>query len=77
MSARQFGFLIGFLFVALISVASLWVALVALVAGVIGYLVVRALEGDLELSDLTERLGAGRRYAGTLGRRDSPPERRV
>ena len=61
MSTRQFGFLIGFLFVALIAVASFWVALFALVAGVVGYLVARALEGDLELSDLTERFGAGRR----------------
>ena len=61
MSNRQFGFLVGFLVAWLLWAASLWVAVGALVAGVIGYAVVRGLEGDLDLAHLAERLGAARR----------------
>jgi len=61
MSDRQFGFLVGFLFAWLLWAASLWVAVGALVAGLIGYAVARTLEGDLDLADLAERLGAARR----------------
>ncbi len=61
MSNRQFGFLVGVLIAWLLWAASFWVALGALVAGVIGYGVARALEGDLELADLAARWTATRR----------------
>jgi uncharacterized membrane protein YdjX (TVP38/TMEM64 family) len=46
MSRRQFGFLIGFLFVWLAWAAS-WVVVGAAAGGLLAYLVVRVLEGDL------------------------------
>jgi hypothetical protein len=46
MSRRQFGFLIGFLCVWLAWAAS-WVVVGAAAAGLLAYLVVRVLEGDL------------------------------
>lgn len=60
MSRRQFGYLVGFLFVWLAWAAS-WVVVAALGAGVLGYLVVRALEGDIDLGELTERFRSDRR----------------
>jgi uncharacterized membrane protein YdjX (TVP38/TMEM64 family) len=46
MSRRQFGFLIGFLFVWLAWAAS-WVVVGAVATGLLAYLAVRVLEGDL------------------------------
>jgi hypothetical protein len=54
MSRRQFGFLAGFLFAALAWAASFWVALGAVLVGLIGYVAGRALDGDLELDRLGE-----------------------
>jgi|tagenome__1003787_1003787.scaffolds.fasta_scaffold19607194_2 hypothetical protein len=54
MSSRQFGYLAGFLFVALAWAASLWVALSAVLLGLIGYAVGRVLDGDVELGQLGE-----------------------
>jgi hypothetical protein len=55
-SRRQYGFLIGFLFVWLAWAAS-WVVLGAVAAGLLGYLVVRVLEGDLgfDMDTVTDR----------------------
>ncbi len=61
MSNRQFGFLAGFLFIWLAATQSLWVALAALLVGLIGYAAARALEGDLDVAELTERFTASRR----------------
>ncbi|MDP9247746.1 MAG: hypothetical protein M3O95_06620 [Candidatus Dormibacteraeota bacterium] len=61
MSNRQFGFLVGFLFIWLVASQSFWVALAALLAGLIGYGVARVLEGDLDLTELTDRLTSSRR----------------
>ena len=61
MSNRQFGFLVGFLFIWLVASQSFWVALAALVVGLIGYGVARVLEGDLDLTDLTDRFTSSRR----------------
>ncbi|MDQ6772232.1 MAG: hypothetical protein M3024_04470 [Candidatus Dormibacteraeota bacterium] len=61
MSGRQFGFLIGFLFIWIVAVESFWVGLAALLAGLIGYGAARALEGDLDLNDLTNRFTSTRR----------------
>ena len=61
MSNRQFGFLVGFLFIWLVASQSFWVALAAVLVGLIGYGVARVLEGDLDLTDLTDRLTSSRR----------------
>jgi hypothetical protein len=60
MSSRQFGFLVGFLVIWLLWAASFWVTVAAVVAGLIGYFVARALEGEVDLAELADRLG-GRR----------------
>ncbi|HSO54870.1 MAG TPA: hypothetical protein VL330_19520 [Actinomycetes bacterium] len=57
MTRRQFGYLAGFLFAWLGWVASFWVALGAVVIGLIGYGAARVLEGDLDLAGLSERFG--------------------
>ena len=54
MNRRQFGYLAGFLFAWLGWAASFWVALGAVVIGLIGYGAARLLEGDLDLGDLSE-----------------------
>jgi hypothetical protein len=56
MSRRQYGFLVGFLIVWVIGLSGWSVALWAIVAGSVGHLVVRYLEGDLDLERLTDRL---------------------
>jgi uncharacterized membrane protein len=61
MSWRQFGFLVGFLIAWLLWAASFWVALGAVLLGLIGYTVARVLEGDLELGELAERFTSSRR----------------
>ncbi|MGH9066278.1 MAG: hypothetical protein ACRD0J_01945 [Acidimicrobiales bacterium] len=60
MSRRQFGYLAGFLLVWL-AWASGPIVVAAVGAGVIGYLGVRALEGDLDLGAFTERFRSDRR----------------
>ncbi len=55
MSRRQFGFLVGFLLVWLAYDAG-WVVLAGAAAGLIGYGIVRVLEGGLiDFTELTER----------------------
>ncbi len=61
MSVRQFGFLIGFLFVWLAAADSFWIALAALLVGLIGYAAARVLEGEVDLADLTKRFTSTRR----------------
>jgi uncharacterized membrane protein len=61
MTNRQFGFLIGLLFVWLAWAASFWVAVVALVAGIVGYIIVGVLEGDREILDAAGRWFSPRR----------------
>jgi hypothetical protein len=56
MSRRQYGFLVGFFIVWVIGLSGWSVALWAVVAGSVGHLVVRFLEGDLDLERLTDRL---------------------
>jgi uncharacterized membrane protein len=55
MSRRQFGFLVGFLVAWLWWAAGFWVGLGAILLGLIGYATARALEGDLDLGELTDR----------------------
>ncbi len=54
LSRRQFGFLMGFLIVWLAWAAS-WVVLAAVIAGGIGWVVVAALDGGLDLGNIVER----------------------
>jgi hypothetical protein len=53
-SRRQFGFLIGVLLVWLAWDAG-WVVLAAVAAGLVGYGIVRVLEGDFDITELSER----------------------
>jgi hypothetical protein len=55
MSRRQFGFLVGFLVAWLLWAAGFWVGLGAILLGLVGYAAARALEGDLDLGELTDR----------------------
>ncbi|MEU8300682.1 hypothetical protein AB0C04_25790 [Micromonospora sp. NPDC048909] len=61
MSRQQFGFLAGFLVVAVWATAGVWVAAVAVLAGLVGWLVVRVLDGDLAVTGLGDRTRAPRR----------------
>lgn len=61
MTGRQFGYFAGFLFAWLAWAASFWVALGAITLGLLGWLAARVLEGDLDLEDLSDRLGGSRR----------------
>jgi hypothetical protein len=53
-SRQQFAFIVGVLLVWLAWQAG-WVVLAAVAAGLIGLGVVRVLEGELDLSDISER----------------------
>lgn len=61
MSPRQFGFVAGLLIAWLWADKGFLVALGGVVAGLIGYAVVRVLEGDLDLGELTDRFSSSRR----------------
>lgn len=63
MSRRQYAFLIGVLLVWL-AWSGGWVVFGAIAAGVVGYGIVRVLEGDVDLDALTERFRAGGRGSG-------------
>lgn len=52
MTRGQAGFFIGFALAVLVWAAGFWVALGAALAGVVGWAVVRLLEGDLDLDEL-------------------------
>ncbi len=55
MSRQQFAFIVGVLLVWLAWQAG-WVVLAAVAAGLIGLGIVRVLEGELDLSELGERI---------------------
>ncbi|MEU7611344.1 hypothetical protein [Micromonospora sp. NPDC049204] len=55
MSRQQFGFLAGFLAVAVWALAGIGVAALAVLAGLLGWLVVRVLDGDLTVTGLGDR----------------------
>lgn len=61
MSRRQFGFIVGFLIVWMWALEGFLTALAAVVAGVVGYAVARAVEGEFDVSELTERFTSPRR----------------
>ncbi|MEU8087671.1 hypothetical protein AB0B57_29185 [Micromonospora sp. NPDC049101] len=61
MSRQQFGFLAGFLAVALWALAGVGVTAIAVLAGLLGWLVVRVLDGDFSVTGLGDRRTEPRR----------------
>jgi hypothetical protein len=61
MLRRHFSYLAGFLFIWLVWAASFGVAVGAVVVGLVCYLATRAVEGDLDLSELSDRFTSGGR----------------
>ena len=61
MIRRHFSYLAGFLFIWLVWAASFGVAVGAVAVGLVCYLAARALEGDLDLSELSDRFTSGGR----------------
>lgn len=61
MSRQQFGFLTGFLVAALWALAGFTAAAAAVLAGSLGWLVVRVLDGDVTVAGLADRVPARRR----------------
>ena len=58
MSMRQYGFVVGFLFIWAVWAIGFWQAVLALLIGLAVYVGVRAVEGDLDFNDVAERVGA-------------------
>ncbi|GIL24976.1 hypothetical protein [Actinocatenispora comari] len=61
MSHRQYAFLVGLLIAWLWASAGFLVAVGGVAAGLVGYAIVRVLEGDISLGDLTDRFGSSKR----------------
>ncbi|ROT28293.1 hypothetical protein [Micromonospora sp. HM5-17] len=61
MSRQQFGFVAGFLVATVWAVAGFGAAAGALLAGLVGWLVVRVLDGDITVAGLADRTSAPRR----------------
>lgn len=55
MSHGQAGFLIGFLIAVLLWAAGFWVTVGAVAAGLLGFAAVRIVDGDLDVSELSDR----------------------
>ncbi|KAB1938982.1 hypothetical protein F8271_17645 [Micromonospora sp. ALFpr18c] len=60
MSRQQFGFLAGFLVVSVWALAGPGTAGLAVLAGLLGWLVVRVLDGDVAVTGLGDRVGPRR-----------------
>jgi hypothetical protein len=61
MTRAQYGFAVGFSVALVWAVAGFLVMVGAVVAGLIGFGVVRVMEGRVDLTALVDRLSAGRR----------------
>ncbi|MGY0234174.1 hypothetical protein [Longispora urticae] len=58
MSRQQFGFLVGFLTVAVWAVAGFGAAVAAVAVGAAGWFVGRVLDGQVDVADLVDRFGS-------------------
>lgn len=58
MSNRQYGFLVGFLFIWAAWAIGFWQAVLALLVGLVAYVGVRAVGGDLDFNDVAARVTA-------------------
>ncbi|MFR9777900.1 hypothetical protein ACL02O_17840 [Micromonospora sp. MS34] len=61
MTRQQFGFLTGFLLVAVWALGGAGAAAGATLAGLVGWLLVRVVDGDVTVPGLADRVGADRR----------------
>lgn len=61
MSRQQFAFAIGFAVVAVWAAAGFGAAVAAVLAGVAGFLIARVLDGQVDVGELMDRIGAGSR----------------
>jgi hypothetical protein len=61
MTRQQFGFLVGFLIVAVWAVADFAAAVGAVLAGLAGWLIARAMDGELDVAGLVDRVSANTR----------------
>jgi hypothetical protein len=61
MSRQQFAFAIGFAVVAVWTAAGFGAAVAAVLAGVAGFMIARVLDGQVDVGELMDRIGAGTR----------------
>ncbi|MFU8871564.1 hypothetical protein [Micromonospora sp. SL4-19] len=61
MTRQQFGFLAGFLLVAVWALGGAGAVTAAALAGLAGWLLVRVLDGDATVAGFADRVGAARR----------------
>lgn len=61
MSRQQFGFVLGFLIVAVWAVAGFGAAAGAVLAGLAGWVIARVLDGQLDVAGLLDRASSARR----------------
>ncbi|MGR6319301.1 hypothetical protein Q2K19_29440 [Micromonospora soli] len=61
MTRQQFGFLTGFLLVAVWALGGAGAAAAATLAGLVGWLLVRVLDGDVAVPGLADRVTGDRR----------------
>ena len=61
MTRAQFGFAVGFAIAAVWAMAGFLIMLAAVVSGLVGFGVVRALDGRVDMSTIVDRLSGGRR----------------
>ncbi|MBE1490593.1 hypothetical protein [Plantactinospora soyae] len=61
MSRQQFGFVIGFLIAAVWAIAGFGAAAGTVLAGLVGWLAVRVIDGDITVAGLADRATASRR----------------
>ncbi|MCW3841576.1 hypothetical protein ONA70_15850 [Micromonospora yasonensis] len=61
MTRQQFGYLAGFLLVAVWALGGAGAAAAAVLAGLVGWLLVRAVDGDATVPGLADRVSADRR----------------